>query len=276
MHLHFRTLWISDTHLGGKNLKSDQLFDFLQKTESEYLYLVGDIIDLWKLKKNWHWPEINDRIINLILQKAQNGTKVIYLPGNHDSQFRQYTGTNFNGITISAEAIHESADGSRYLVLHGDQFDCVVQNSRWLANIGSVLYDSLLNLNRWYNEFRTSRGKDYVSISASIKNRCKAAVNYIGSFEQVLTDEIRQKKVDGIICGHIHHASVKTLGNFLYSNSGDWVESCTALAENSNGTMGIIQWAGQIPAIDAPMMESVRLSKNEKDRYSDRCLAPTN
>ncbi len=271
MHLHFRTLWISDTHLGGKNLKSDQLFDFLEKTESEYLYLVGDIFDIVKLKKKWYWPEINDQIINIILQKAQNGTKVIYLPGNHDVQFRNYIGMDFNGIKICAEAIHEAADGGRYLVMHGDQFDCVIQNSRWLANIGSVLYDTLLDVNRWYNLIRIRRGKSYFSISAYLKNKCKTAVNYMGSFEQVLTDEIRQKGVDGIVCGHIHHASIKALGNALYSNSGDWVESCTALAENTNGTLGIIQWASQPPVI-----EPAKLRKNEKNRYSDRCLAPTN
>lgn len=271
MQSHFRSLWISDTHLGGRNLKSDQLFDFLQKTESEYLYLVGDIFDLLKLKKNWYWPEVNDRIINLILQKAQNGTKVIYLPGNHDAQLRQYVGTDFNGISICAEAIHKSANGSHFLVLHGDRFDCVVQNSRWLAHIGGILYDTLLNINRWYNSIRARRGKGYFSISAYLKHKCKIVVNYIGSFEQVLTDEIERKKVDGIICGHIHHASIKSLGNYLYSNSGDWVESCTALAENDNGTIGIIQWAGQIPVI-----ETARLRKNEKNRYSDRCLAPTN
>jgi len=271
MVLHFRSIWISDTHLGGKNLNSLQLLDFLQKTESEYLYLVGDIIDLWKLRNNWHWPETNDRIINSILKKVQNGTKVIYLPGNHDSHFLQYAGTNFNGIRILAEAIHQAADGGRYLVLHGDKFDCVVQNSRFLANIGSFLYDGLLIVNRLYNKYRTGRGKNYFSISAFIKHQCKAVVNYIGSFEQVLIDEIEINKVDGIICGHIHHASIKTMGGFLYSNSGDWVESCTALAENSNGTIGIIQWADQLP-----VTETVQLKKDDKNRYSDRCLAPTN
>jgi UDP-2,3-diacylglucosamine pyrophosphatase LpxH len=271
MHLNFRTLWISDTHLGGKNLKSDQLLDFLQKTESEYLYLVGDIFDIVKLKKKWYWPEINDHIVHLLLQKAQNGTKVIYLPGNHDVQFRNYTGENFNGIKICTEIIHESADGGRFLVKHGDEFDCVVQNSRWLANIGSFLYDALLVINRWYNNIRLNRGKSYFSISAYIKNKCKTAVNYMGSFEQVLINEIRKKKVDGIICGHIHNASIKALGKSLYSNTGDWVESCTALAENSNGTIGIIQWVSYPPVIEPAI-----LRKNEKNRYSDRCLAPTN
>ena len=271
MHLHFRSLFISDTHLGGKNLKSDQLLDFLQKTESEYLYLVGDIFDIVKLKKKWYWPAINDEIINLVLHKAKNGTNVIYLPGNHDIHFRNYSGANFNGIKICTEAIHESADGGHFLVTHGDKFDCVVQNSRWLANIGSVLYDALLMLNRWYNSIRLSRGKSYFSISANIKNKCKTVVNYIGCFERALIREIQQKNVEGIICGHIHHASIKTLGNSLYSNTGDWVESCTALAENSNGTIGIIQWVNQPPVIEPAI-----LRKNEKNRYSDRCLAPSN
>lgn len=165
MHLHFRSLFISDTHLGGRNLKSDQLLDFLQKKESEYLYLVGDIFDIVKLKKKWSWPATNDEIINLILQKAKNGTNVVYLPGNHDIHFSNYSGANFNGIQICTEAIHESADGGRFLVTHGDKFDCVVQNSRWLANIGSILYEALLILNRWCNSIRLSRGKNEIITS---------------------------------------------------------------------------------------------------------------
>lgn len=272
MSLYFRTIWISDTHLGGKNLKSEQLFEFLQKTESEQLYLVGDIFDLWKLKRKWHWPAINNRIVDLVLQKASNGTRVVYLPGNHDAPFRNYAGSNFNGIEIATETIHISADGRKYLVLHGDQFDCVVQNSTSLANIGSVLYDLLLDLNRYYNQYRRLRGKSYYSLSASLKQRCKAAVNYIGDFEQVLAEEVNRKGVDGIICGHIHHASIKWIKNFLYSNSGDWVESCTALAENHNGTIGIIDWTSGKPAFDLVTDPFT----HEKNRYSNRCLAPSN
>jgi len=272
MSLFLRTIWISDTHLGGKNLKSNQLYDFLQKTDSENLYLVGDIFDLWKLKRNWHWPAVNDRIVDIILQKAARGTKVIYLPGNHDAPFRNYSGSNFNGIEIVNEIIHTAADGKKYLVLHGDRFDCVVQNSATLANIGSVLYDLLLDLNRHYNRLRRMRGKDYRSLSASIKQQCKAAVNYIGNFEQVLAEEVRRQEVDGIICGHIHHASIKQIENFLYSNSGDWVESCTALAENHNGMIGIIDWTSGKPApelLTSPF-------EHDKNSYSDRCLAPSN
>ena len=269
--LHFRSIWISDTHLGGRNLKSNQLYEFLKGTESDYLYLVGDIFDLWKLKKSWYWPEINDLIVNLILQKAQNGTTVYYLPGNHDEAVRKYTGSTFNGVTIINEIIHTSADGRKYLVLHGDKFDCVVQSRKWLANLGSVLYDWLLVLNRWVSYYRSCRGKEYFSLSAWLKHKCKKAVNYIGDFEEVLIREIRQNQVDGLICGHIHHASIKNIGDFLYTNSGDWVESCTAVAENSNGTLGIIQWAGQIP-----VKETATYTDYEQDRYRDRCLAPTN
>lgn len=269
--LHFRSIWISDTHLGGRNLKSEQLYEFLKTTESEYLYLVGDIFDLWKLKKNWFWPKINDRIVNLIISKARNGTKVYYLPGNHDDIVRRYTGTSFHGVDICDEIVHTSVDGRKYLVMHGDKFDCVVQNSEWLANIGATLYDILLVINRWYNAYRLFRGKEYHSISAWLKHKCKKAVNYIGDFEDVLIKEIQKNRVDGLICGHIHHASIKAMGDFLYSNSGDWVESCTALAENSNGNIGIIQWVEQNPikelAIDADY---------GKNRYRDRCLAPTN
>ncbi|MFV0438796.1 MAG: UDP-2,3-diacylglucosamine diphosphatase [Desulfopila sp.] len=246
--LYFRSLWVSDTHLGGKNLKSEQFYHFLETTESDYLYLVGDIFDLWKLRNDWFWPEINDRIINLILKKARSGTRVYYLPGNHDGIVRHYTDSEFCGVRIREEIVHTAVDGNRYLVLHGDKFDCVVQNSEWLANIGSILYDSLLVVNRWYNGYRRLRGKGCFSISAWIKRQCKTAVNYMGDFEDVLIREIRAKGVDGLICGHIHHASIKAMGDFLYSNSGDWVESCTAIAENSNGTLGIIQWVEQNPA----------------------------
>lgn len=269
--LHFRSIWISDTHLGGRNVKSYELFDFLKNTESEYLYLVGDILDLWKLKRKWYWPEINTRIVNLILRKATQGTKVFYLPGNHDSMIREYCGSDFNGIKVYSDIIHTSADGGRFLVQHGDQFDCVVQQKEWLANIGSVLYDILLVVNRWYNTLRKFRGRSYFSISAWLKHKCKKAVNYMGDFEKTLVREIRKHQVDGIICGHIHRAGISSIDSFLYSNSGDWVESCTALAENHHGTLGIIHWTELNPVNDM-----VTTTEYEKNRYSDRCLAPSN
>ena len=271
MPQYFRSIWISDTHLGGRNVKSGDLCQFLLNTESEYLYLVGDIIDLWKMKRNWYWPEINTRIVNLILDKAARGTKVFYLPGNHDAMIRQFCGREFSGIKVCNDIIHSTADGGRFIVQHGDRFDCVVQQNEWLANIGSVLYEALLLVNRWYNLLRRIRGLSYFSISAWIKHKCKGAVNSMGNFEQSLVDEITRHQVDGIICGHIHRADIKSIDHFLYSNCGDWVESGTALAENNHGTLGIIQWVSEKPVnatvIDCPY---------EKNRFSDRCLASPN
>lgn len=267
----FRSIWISDTHLGGKNIKSRQLYQFLQQTDSDYLYLVGDIFDLLQLSRKWHWPSINSQIVNLILQKAQNGTRVVYMPGNHDSMLRNYVGSKFNGIEILEEAVHTAVDGSRYLVLHGDKFDCIIQKSPWLARLGGVLYEWLLSLNRYYNSTRRFFGKDYFSISACLKHKCKKAVNYIGDFEETLLSKISRHKVDGIVCGHIHNAAIKQMGESLYCNAGDWVESCTALAENHNGTMGIINWSAQ-----NPIPETLPRKEYEKDRNSDGCLAPTN
>lgn len=268
---HFRSIWISDTHLGGKNIKSHQLYQFLKRTDSEYLYLVGDIIDFQQLARKWYWPDINNRIISLIMEKARNGTKVVYLPGNHDAPLRNYCGSHFNNIVIRDEVIHTTADNKRFLVLHGDRFDCVIQKSPWLAKVGGVLYEALLRVNRWYNRYRKLTGQDYFSISAYLKNKCKKVVNYIGDFEDYLSTEIVKKNVDGIVCGHIHKASIKLLGTSLYSNSGDWVESCTALAENESGMFGIIQWSD-----NAAITETLLQGNYEKDSYSDRCLAPTN
>lgn len=268
---HFRSIWISDTHLGGRNLQSKKLLRFLQATDSDYLYLVGDIFDLWKLRRRWFWPAINDQIVAVIMDKAGNGTKVYYLPGNHDEMLKAYQGSSINGISITDEIVHHAADGSRYLVLHGDKFDCVIQKKRWLANLGSILYDSLLVFNRWYNSIMTSCGRPYRSISASIKHRVKQAVNYIGNYEQILTDEAKIKQVDGLICGHIHHAAIKDINGIIYSNTGDWVESCTALVENSGGTLGIVEWHTR-EFTKKPSQQGGYY----EDRYRDRCLAPTN
>ena len=243
MTLHFRSIWISDTHLGGKNIQSRQLLEFLSSTESDYLYLVGDVVDLQQLARKWYWPEINNRIVRLVMSKAKNGTRVFYLPGNHDAALRNYCGSTFNNICIRNEVIHTTADGRKFLILHGDKFDCVIQNSPWLAYVGGKLYERLLGLNRRFNKLRSFFGKEYFSISAYLKHKCKKAVNYIGDFEKHLITEIRKNHVDGIVCGHIHHASIKKMGKSLYSNSGDWVESCTALVEHTDGRLEVIEWA---------------------------------
>lgn len=269
--MHFRTIWISDVHLGGKDVNTSQLLDFLRCTHSDHLYLVGDIIDFWQIRRKCKWAEVNDAIIQLIIQKAQNGTKVIYIPGNHDKELRKYGGLQLNNIHIRNEAIHETASGTRLLVLHGDKFDSAVQNSAWLTAAGNHLYDRLLGLNRWLASYRKLRGKPYFSISAWLKQKIKLAVNYIGDFENVLVQELRKQQVDGVICGHIHHASIRNINGFLYSNSGDWVESCTALAENFNGTLGIIQW----PALQ-PTLQRTKIHEQKKNTLGERCMASTN
>jgi UDP-2,3-diacylglucosamine pyrophosphatase LpxH len=259
--LHFRTIWISDLHLGTRNLQSEKLLDFLLQTESEFLYLVGDIFDLVQARSQWYWPEVNDNIVQAILNKAENGTRVFYIPGNHDHMLRKFNGTSINRIRIVNNAVHETADGRRYLVLHGDVFDPVIQNIPWLANIGSRAYVMLLVVNRWFNLGRRAMGREYSSISSWMKHQVKIVVNYMGRFEEVVVREVREHKVDGLICGHIHRAAIREIDNILYTNSGDWVESCTALAENVDGRLGIIEWHNQ-----QPLKESTTIKNHEGKR----------
>ena len=239
--LHYRAIWISDVHLGTRDAKAEYLFDFLTNTEAETIYLVGDILDLWKLK-SWYWPEVCNRLVELIQKKARNGTRVIYVPGNHDEKLRDFVGSFIGGVHIQQNAVHETADGRRFLILHGDEFDCVVMHNRWLAHIGDKGYEALLRVNHWYNVVRRRLGFSYWSLSAYIKNRVKEAVNYIGNFEHAVVAEAERHQVDGLICGHIHHASMRRIDGVLYNNCGDWVESCTALVENGDGSLQILNW----------------------------------
>jgi len=268
--LHFRSIWISDIHLGTRNLQSRQLLDFLQKTDSEYLYLVGDILDLLQAQKSWHWPKINTHIVQAVFEKAANGTKVYYIPGNHDHVLRQFSGNTINNIKIENQMIHTTANGGRYLVMHGDKFDPVVQNNPWLASIGSSAYEILLVVNRWMNIGRRAVGKDYRSISAWLKHQVKIVVNYMGKFEDVVIQEVKDNQVDGLICGHIHKAGIREMGKVLYTNSGDWVESCTALAENYDGQLGVIEWSQK------NQFEQLIAAEEYEDMYRNRCLASSN
>lgn len=240
--LHYRAIFLSDIHLGTRGAQGEFLRDFLTHTRSEYLYLVGDILDLWKMKNGWYWPRVNNDIVRLLFHKARNGTRVVYVPGNHDDLLRDLAGSEFNGIHIQREAMHQTADGKRLLVLHGDEFDSIVKHNRWLAIIGSGAYEVLLVVNRWFNSLRRRWGFPYWSLSAYVKHRVKNAVQFISSFEQVVTLEANRRKVDGLICGHIHKATVEQVGHVLYANSGDWVESCTALVENHAGDLHILHW----------------------------------
>lgn len=246
MKLDYRTVWISDVHLGTRGCKDEYLLDFLNHVNCQRLYLVGDIIDIWKLKGGFFWPRLHNEIIQYIMGMAARGVEVIYIPGNHDELFRGYIGTVFNGIKVQDRAIHEAVDGKKYLVLHGDEFDGVVCTSKWLAVLGSGAYDFLIEVNRWFNHGRRILGFPYWSMSAYIKHKVKNAVNFIFNFEDALIHEARELGLDGVICGHIHHATVRTdESGIVYGNSGDWVESCTALTEDFSGQLSVVHWADE-------------------------------
>jgi len=240
--LKYRSIFISDVHLGFRGCRADFLLDFLRNTECEYLYLVGDIIDVWEMKNRLFWPQEHNNVVRTILGKAKHDTKVIYIPGNHDEVLRAYAGMEFGNVSIQMDAIHETATGKRLLVLHGDEFDSVVRVSRWLAMLGNRVYDWLLYLNRWVNVFRRKLGFPYWSLAAFLKHKVKNAVQFISDFEQAVARETARRGVDGVVCGHIHHAEISTLNGVLYCNDGDWVESCTALVERHDGTLELLNW----------------------------------
>jgi len=243
----YRTIWISDLHLGTRNSQTRYLLDFLRCTESDYLYLVGDIIDGWALRRSWYWPQSHNDVIQKMLRKARKGTQVTLISGNHDEFLRKFGRQQFGRITITPQAVHQTSDGRRFLVLHGDQFDNVMKYARWLALLGDQAYEIALTVNRWFNHFRLKLGYPYWSISSYLKHKVKNAVNFISAFERTVVQESRRYKVDGVVCGHIHHAEIREIDGMLYCNSGDWVESCTALVEHLDGRLEIIRWTEQIP-----------------------------
>ena len=238
----YRTIWISDVHLGTRGCKVEFLLDFLRFTEAETVYLVGDIIDCWRLKKSWYWPQAHNDVIQKLLRKVRKGTRVVYVPGNHDEWLRDFTQLQFGGVEVLDHAIHITADGRRLLVMHGDAFDAVVMHARWLALLGDGAYTVALWLNRHFNTARRRLGYPYWSLSAYLKRRVKNAMQYIASFADAVANEARRHGVEGVVCGHIHHAEMRQIGDILYCNSGDWVESCTALVEHFDGRLEVIDW----------------------------------
>lgn len=239
----YRALFISDVHLGTKGCQSAMFLDFLRHAEADRIYLVGDIIDGWQLKKNWHWPQAQNDVMQKLLRKVRKGTELLYIPGNHDEFLRDFYGTHFGGVEVIEDAIHVGADGKRYLVIHGDVFDVVVRNAKWLAHFGDWAYDAAITINTSFNWVRRKLGFSYWSLSAWAKFQVKQAVNFVGAFEQALVSEAKRRQVDGVICGHIHHAAMHDKYGITYLNCGDWVESCTALVETFDGRFEIIRWA---------------------------------
>lgn len=238
----YRTIFLSDLHLGAKSAQAELLLDFLKHNDAATIYLVGDIVDGWRLKKGWHWPQAHNDVVQKLLRKARKGARVIYVPGNHDEFARDYTGLTFGGIDVVPEIIHENADGRRFLVIHGDQFDIVVCNARWLALLGDWAYQLAIIANTWINRLRRVFGVGYWSLSAWAKMKVKNAVNFIGDYEKTLAAEAVRRGVDGVVCGHIHHATIRMIDDVLYVNTGDFVESCTAVVEHMDGRLEILQW----------------------------------
>ena len=274
--LRLRTVFISDIHLGFKGCSAELLLDFLHHVEMDCLFLVGDIVDVWSMKRTMYWPQSHNNVLRTILGKAKRGTKVIFVPGNHDEVFREFDGAVFGNLEIHREYIHQGADGRRMLVLHGDEFDSVVKCSPWLAKLGSDIYDVLLAANPYINWVRRKFGLPHWSLSSYLKNKAKTAVQYIGSFEDAVAQAARRRGVDTVVCGHIHRAEMREINGVLYCNDGDWVESCTSLVEDMNGQLRLIDWPklrAQVPAtchVTAGRASRLNSMNNTRDMWSLR------
>jgi UDP-2,3-diacylglucosamine pyrophosphatase LpxH len=239
---HFRSIFISDLHLGTPGCQADALLKFLKTYTCDNLYLVGDIVDGWQLRRKWYWPQSHNDVIQKLLRKARKGCRVVFIPGNHDEFGRHFLEHSFGGIEIREEAVHITADGKKLWVIHGDYFDGVIQCAKWLAYVGDNLYELTLKLNRYLNQMRTRMGMPYWSLSAYLKLKVKKAVNFISDFEVAVANEARKRGYQGAICGHIHQAEIRNIDGILYCNDGDWVESCTALVEHADGRLEILRF----------------------------------
>ena len=239
---HYRAMFISDVHLGTRSAQAVRLLDFLVKSDADTIYLVGDIVDFWRIRRGLVWPNSHNDVLHELLRKAREGTRIVFIPGNHDDDLRAYCGTRFGPIEIALNAVHVTADGRRYLVMHGDEYDVVVNHARWLALLGERSYAVALAINRPFNWARRLMGLEYWSLSAYLKNKVKGAVGRAGNFENALVEAAASHNAAGVICGHIHHAASKQIADVHYMNTGDWVESCTAIIETEAGELKIVQW----------------------------------
>jgi UDP-2,3-diacylglucosamine pyrophosphatase LpxH len=252
-----RTVWISDIHLGTPGCQAQALLTFLKTTDCETLYLVGDIIDGWQLRRSWYWPQAHNDVVQKILRKARKGTRVVFVPGNHDEFARKYLQHNFGGVDVVEDCVHTLADGRRLWVTHGDLFDGVIQCAKWLAYAGDMAYEFILKVNRRFNVLRAHLGLPYWSLSRYLKLKVKRAVSYVSDFETAVAHEARRRGLDGVVCGHIHHAEMRQIEGVLYCNDGDWVESLTALVEHHDGRLEILDFGTQAATTPLPMLAPV-------------------
>ncbi|MGR8930476.1 MAG: UDP-2,3-diacylglucosamine diphosphatase [Gammaproteobacteria bacterium] len=257
----YRTIWISDLHIGSTQCQADALLDFLRHNDSEKLYLVGDIIDFWALSKKMYWPREHNTIIQKLLRKARHGTQIIYIPGNHDENIRDYDDYVFGDIVVKKSDIHTTVLGKRFLIVHGDEYDTIAQHHRWMAKLGSVGYDWLIQLNRVVRYVRRMLGvQSHFSLAAYIKFKVKNVVQFMSDYEESIIKTLKHEGVEGVICGHIHHAEIKDIEGFTYVNTGDFVESCTAIVEHQDGRLELIEWQKQIRERSA-MQEELPLAE---------------
>ncbi len=244
----YRSIFLSDIHLGTRGCQAGRLLDFLREHESEKLFLVGDIIDFWAMNRSIHWTPLQNTLVQKGLRRARHGDQVVLIPGNHDEALREYVDTSFGDIRVVRELIHSAADGRRYLVLHGDEFDQVTRHHRWVAVLGDIAYNFLVRQNAWLSWLRrTLRIPGYWSLAGYAKRRIKSAVSFICDFEDSVIHAVRERGLDGVICGHIHSAAIREVGGLTYINCGDWVDSCTAIVEHADGRMELIEWGAVKP-----------------------------
>lgn len=249
-HRRYRAVFVSDIHLGTAGCQAKPLLDFLKHHPSDNLYLVGDIIDGWQLRRRWFWPQAHNDVVQKLLRRARKGCRVVFIPGNHDEFARAFVGHQFGGIEVHADTVHTTADGRKLWVTHGDYFDAVIQRAKWLAYTGDYAYEFTLRMNRHLNHLRARLGLPYWSLSAYLKHKVKMALNYVTDFEKAVAQEARHRGHDGVVCGHIHRAEMRTIGGTLYCNDGDWVESRTALVEHMDGHLELVYW-GDTPGVPA-------------------------
>ena len=240
-----RSVFISDLHLGTRACQAPQLLEFLKAYQAQHLYLVGDIIDFWSMKRSIYWTAAQNTVVQKILRRARHGEKVIFVPGNHDEALRDYCGMLFGDILVTREIVHETADGRRFLVTHGDDFDQVTRYHRWVAILGDAGYGFLVQLNRLLSLVRRTLGiAGYWSLAGYAKSKVKGALQFIFDFEDSVIHHVRERGLDGVICGHIHWATIKDINGLQYVNCGDWVDSCTAIVEHEDGTLELVRWRG--------------------------------
>jgi UDP-2,3-diacylglucosamine pyrophosphatase LpxH len=247
--MHYRTVFISDIHLGTPGCQADALLEFLKRDTCDQLYLVGDIIDGWALRRRWYWPQSHNDVIQKLLRKARKGCQVIFVPGNHDEFARQFVNHHFGGVEVLEEAVHVTADGRKLWIIHGDYFDAVIRCAKWLAYLGDHAYELALKLNRYLNNCRNRLGLPYWSLSAYLKMRVKKALNYVSDFERAVAHEAQRRGYQGVVCGHIHHAEIRDIDGVIYCNDGDWVESLSALVEHEDGRFELIFWPRTQPLV---------------------------